>query len=100
MLLCGTHGIAVDAPPSPAHPWDAGEKDGLQDDARNVRTAGARIDPARSYSLAELIDLAEAHNPETRLAWERARAQAASLGVARSELYPFLAATALSRVAQ
>jgi outer membrane protein TolC len=46
--------------------------------------------------LAELVDLAESHNPETRLTWERARAQAAGLGIARSELYPTLAAAALS----
>jgi outer membrane protein len=49
------------------------------------------------YSLAELIDLAEAHNPETRIAWEGARAQLAALGVARSELYPTLAAIARSQ---
>jgi outer membrane protein len=49
--------------------------------------------------LGELIDLAEAHNPETSLAWERARAQAAALGIARSELYPTLAAVALSQTA-
>jgi outer membrane protein len=48
--------------------------------------------------LAGLIDLAESHNPETRVAWERARAQAAALGIARSELYPTLAAAALSGV--
>jgi outer membrane protein len=40
--------------------------------------------------------LAEAHNPETRFAWERARAQAAAVGIARSELYPALAAAALT----
>jgi outer membrane protein TolC len=54
------------------------------------------LNPVKVYSLAELIDLAESHNPETRVAWERARSQAASLGVARSELYPTLAAAALS----
>jgi outer membrane protein TolC len=48
--------------------------------------------------LAELIDLAESHNPETRVGWERARAQAAALGIARSELYPTLAAAALAGV--
>jgi outer membrane protein len=46
--------------------------------------------------LAELVDAAESHNPETRMAWERARAQAAVLGIARSEFYPILAAAALS----
>jgi outer membrane protein len=47
--------------------------------------------------LAELIDLAETHNPATRASWERARAQAANLGISRSELYPTLAAAALSQ---
>ncbi|HEX8895141.1 MAG TPA: TolC family protein, partial [Terriglobales bacterium] len=51
---------------------------------------------AKTYSLAELVDMAESHNPETRLAWERARSQAAALGVAASELYPILTAAALS----
>jgi len=55
-----------------------------------------RIDSGRVYSLAELIDLAKAHNPETRLAREGARAQAAALGIARSELFPTLAAVALA----
>jgi outer membrane protein TolC len=56
------------------------------------------IDAGKAYSLAELIDLAEAHNPETRVAWENARAQGAALGIARSELYPTLSAVALSGV--
>ncbi len=47
--------------------------------------------------LAELIDFAQAHNPETRFTWERARAQAAAFGIARSELYPTLVAAALSQ---
>src|SRR5690349_8984760 len=54
------------------------------------------VDRKRTYSLGELIDLAEAHNPETRIAWENARAQLAALGVARRELHPTLAAIALS----
>jgi len=45
-----------------------------------------------------LIDLAESHNPETRVGWENARAQAAALGLARSELYPTLSAVALATV--
>jgi len=47
--------------------------------------------------LSELIDLAEANNPATRVAWEHARSRAAALGITRSELYPTLAATALSQ---
>ena len=52
------------------------------------------------YSLPELIDLAETHNPATRDAWEHARAQAASLGVTRAELFPTLAAAAVSQTSR
>ena len=56
------------------------------------------MDPNKVYSLAELVDLAEAHNPQTRVAWENARAQAEAVGIARSELYPTLSALALSGI--
>lgn len=56
------------------------------------------MDPARIYSLTELIDLAEAHNPDTRVGWENARAQAAAVGIARSALYPLLSAAVVSSV--
>jgi outer membrane protein TolC len=70
---------------------------------RQIVTEGQRIhrkgiEPDKVYSLAELIALAEAYNPETRVAWEAARAQAAALGIARSELFPALAAVALGGV--
>ena len=68
----------------------------MEDAARKLREGRFEIDATQTYSLTELIDLAEGHNPETRVAWERARAQGAVLGLARSELYPTLAAAALS----
>ncbi len=55
-----------------------------------------KLDPAKPYTLAELVDLAEQHNPETRLAWQQAKARAAALGIARGALYPTLAAVAVS----
>jgi outer membrane protein TolC len=58
------------------------------------------MDSDKTYSLPELIDLAEAHNPATRVSWERARGQAANLGVTRSEFYPTLAAAALSQTSR
>jgi outer membrane protein len=54
----------------------------------------ASLDPNRSYSLAELIDLAEHNNPRTRIVWERAKQRAAQLGIARSAYYPLLAGIA------
>jgi outer membrane protein TolC len=65
-------------------------------DARNLIDPRLNFDPEKIYSLPELIDLAESHNRETRVAWERARAQAAAWGIASSELYPTVAATALA----
>jgi outer membrane protein TolC len=56
------------------------------------------VDPNKTYSLPELIDLAEEHNPQTRFAWEHAKAQAAGLGIARSEWYPVLGAIAAGQV--
>jgi outer membrane protein TolC len=54
----------------------------------------ATIDPARPYGLAELIDIAEQNNPQTRIAWERAKQRADELGVAKSAYYPVLAGLA------
>ncbi len=53
-------------------------------------------DPAKVYTLAELVDLAERNNPETRVAWENATARAADLGVSKATLYPTLAALAIA----
>lgn len=55
------------------------------------------IDPGHVYSLPELIDLAEKNNPQTRIAWERAKQSAAQLGIARAALFPTLAVAALAQ---
>ncbi len=54
------------------------------------REGTAILDPAHPYSLAELIDVAEHHNPNTRVIWERAKQKARELGVAKSAYYPEL----------
>jgi outer membrane protein len=53
------------------------------------------IDPEKRYELAELVDLAERLNPETRVAWERARQAAIGVGLVESEYYPVLTLAAL-----
>ncbi|HTC33587.1 MAG TPA: TolC family protein [Bryobacteraceae bacterium] len=98
MVLVAT-GVHAQGPPVSAdRPWHGADERGLAAEAGRFRPQRYRIDSGKTYSLAELIDLAEAHNPETRVAWENARAQAAGLGIARSELYPALSAAALSGV--
>jgi outer membrane protein len=95
-LQLGSCALAQSAPVSWNRPWHSSDEQQFVRDATAKRTHELPDNPVKTYSLAELIDLAESNNPETRVAWERARAQAASFGVARSELYPTLAAAALS----
>ena len=92
--------LAQTAPISADRPWHSAEEREIASDATRLSESRLGIEPDRTYSLAELIDLAESHNPETRVAWERARAQVAGLGVARSELFPTLAAAALSQTSR
>ena len=96
LLLSVGRLFAQSAPASPDRPWHSTGEQQIKDDAKRFQQPRFGIEPDKVYSLAELVDLAETHNPETRVAWERARAQAAALGVARSELYPTIAAVALA----
>src|SRR5947207_2260234 len=81
-----TDGFGRDqAPPSPEKPWyppqlRAYETDlahGGSDEKRN--RAAVETDSEKVYELAELIDIAERTNPQTRIAWERARQAAAAV---------------------
>lgn len=96
-FLYARSALAQSAPAAPDRPWHGIGMQEIQADAKQFRDPRFSVDGIRMYSLPELIDLAEAHNPETRIAWESARAQLAALGIARSELYPTLAAIALSQ---
>src|SRR5690242_11008661 len=99
VLLTATSRVFAQSPPvSSDRPWHSFEERQIMSDLRHLQPSGLRIEVDRTYSLAELIDLAEAHNPETRVAWETARAQAAAVGIARSELFPTVAAVALAAV--
>ena len=62
--------------------------------------ARTNVEPDHTYTLAELVDLAEQHNPATRIAWEQARAQADRLRIARSELFPALTAVMMMNTAR
>jgi outer membrane protein len=90
------HAHAQSAPPSPNKVWHSKAEQGLDRELRSHPEAKYDIDPNRKYTLAELIDLAQRHNPETRVAWEEAKARAASVGIARGALFPTVAAIALA----
>ena len=64
----------------------------------NTKAAGqapapAILDKSHSYTLAELIDLAQSHNPSTRVAWENARDAALAAGIAKAAYLPSLSAS-------
>ncbi len=98
ILMAAIPVFAQSPPASPDRPWHSSDELQITSDEKRLRQPVFPIERGKPYSLAELIDLAEAHNPETRVAWENALAQAAALGIARSELYPTLSAVALSGV--
>ncbi len=98
IVMKANRASAQTLPVRPDRPWHSADERQIAREAQRLRQSGFHIDTGRAYSLADLIDLAEAHNPETRVAWENSRAQAAALGISRSELYPTLSALALSGV--
>jgi outer membrane protein TolC len=80
------------APPRPETPWpipaSAGERALTES---SVRTPV----PRQRYDLPALIDLAERSNPDTRAAWEAARAAAAAVGLVESSYLPQLSLEAI-----
>jgi outer membrane protein len=83
------------APSSPEKPWPGPT---TLPAAPGARTAPfVAPDPTKTYTLPELINLAEQNNPETRVAWENARVRAAELGVSKASLYPTIAAVAVAQ---
>ncbi len=110
---CATSALRM-APPAPDQPWSppvdasggltadphkgkAGPTDGyvLPPDPAAAMPEPPPVDTAKIYELADLIDLAEQSNPETRIAWNDARNAALAAGIARSAYLPRLTATAL-----
>jgi outer membrane protein len=93
-LVGGAIACAQTAPLFPQQPWQG---------TTNLpspppRSAPAFVpDPSKIYTLPELINLAEQNNPDTRVAWENAKARAADLGISKSTLYPTMAAVAIAQ---
>jgi outer membrane protein TolC len=79
--------------PAPDVPWRSPDLAAYVAVLKSVEPS--LIDPEKRYELAELVDLAERLNPETRVAWERARQAAIGVGLVESEYYPVLTLAAL-----
>jgi outer membrane protein len=117
-LLAGCATSSIDlAPPAPNVPWTPSTGSGGEIIAgsppsttaprsnsyvlpANAKAAGvtpapapADLDKSHAYTLAELIDLAQSHDPSTRVAWEDARDAALATGIARAAYLPSLSAS-------
>src|SRR5881227_3739910 len=90
-----------DAPPSSDKAWLPPKLSDYENQLAGQRfheaETGSRvsINPRKTYNLAELIDIAQRSNPETRVAWERARMAAAAVGLTESAYYPYIVAAAV-----
>jgi outer membrane protein len=92
LMLAGSPAAPAGAPPSPDKPWQVANSASY---AAEVRASDAlssvRMTDGKAYELAELIDIAQRTNPETRVAWENARQAAIRGGMVESTYYPILA---------
>jgi len=91
--LCGQNV----APPAPDKPWAPPTLDEYERELSQMGRENSNavpIDLEKTYDLPELIDIAERSHPETRVAWEQARAEARAIGLSESAYYPHLAALA------
>src|SRR5271170_4995210 len=72
------------APASPDTPWQipASSAPSPSEIAPAANLPPVNVNPGHSYSLAELIDIAERRNQTTRIAWEQARQAAIGVGIA------------------
>jgi outer membrane protein len=87
------------APPTATKPWAPEEAVRIPGGTSTMEAFSARpapppatIQTGRVYDLPGLIDLAQQTNPETRAAWQAARAAAARLGIAEGAYLPTLSA--------
>jgi outer membrane protein len=86
-----------DIPKSPTAPWRSARQGEFVQRLERNREQPYAIEVNHAYTLSELIDLAESHNPDTRVAWQSAKARAESLGIAKSALFPTISASVLAR---
>ena len=101
LVIVGIAYARDEPPPSPVRPWAPPALPRYEGELRQYQPTEAErrylpaIDPRKTYNLAELIDIAQRSNPETRVAWERARMAAAAVGLTESAYYPYIVAAAV-----
>ncbi|MGG4604784.1 TolC family protein [Paenalcaligenes sp. Me131] len=93
-LLSGCAYTSIErAPAQHDKPWQ-GNKSMVASMA--YQPAGVTLEEGHEYSLAELIDLGQRNNMETRQAWNRAREAALSVGLVEATFLPVLSASVIA----
>lgn len=110
---CATEELAL-APQQPDRPWSPPVDDGViisappaprpapegyvlpANPALSAVRAPPPLDAAHALTLSELIDLAESHDPQTRIAWDEAKNAALATGVVRASFLPNLTASIIA----
>ena len=67
LLINADWSFAQAAPDSADRPWRSGAGQQIARGFLRFRDSRLNIDPSKVYTLAELIDFAEAHNPLTKI---------------------------------
>jgi outer membrane protein len=80
------------APVAPNRVWNSPEERSVVHQLATIPHPVWSSDRSKLYTLPELIDLAELHNPETCASWERAKTRAAEVGIATAAYFPTVTA--------
>lgn len=108
-LLIGCYpSVSNLAPQSPDLPWQTGNDINSEMDPSSApkfslpphfvplyQNDEEFVDPDHMYNLAELIDLAQRANPDTRIAWEKSKQAAFEVGLSLATYLPQISADAL-----
>jgi outer membrane protein len=96
LFACGVRAHAQGSPPSSTSVYQPRGLQSLEQGPSARPREAVHLEAEKTYTLSDLIDVAELHNPETRVAWQQAKARADALGIARSAWYPTISAVALA----
>src|SRR5260370_2079313 len=94
MLCAPLIAVSQQAPAATDRPWEGTSK--MQPGVPPRHSPAFVHDQLKIYTLHQLVAVAKQNTPDTRVAWENAKARAAELGVSKASLYPTLAAVALA----
>ena len=104
MLVAGCATDSLDlAPASYTEPWTADANTPIRSGNFSVPpnplvaelAAPPSIKSEHTYSLPELIDIAQSQNPDTRIAWQQARQAALAVGMGEAIFLPIISASVI-----